>query len=107
MYNLGANNIMARTKQTAPKVGKDGSILCGKTVVGGKCVVRGKETWLKGLATEAARKSAPTSGGRKKTHRYCPGTVALREIRKYQGSTDLLIRKAPFHHLVREIIDEG
>ena len=34
---------------------------------------------------------------------YRPGTVALREIRKYQKSTDLLIRKLPFQRLVREI----
>ena len=32
-----------------------------------------------------------------------PGTVALREIRRYQRSTDLLIRRAPFQRLVREI----
>ena len=32
-----------------------------------------------------------------------PGTVALREIRKYQKSTELLIRKLPFQRLVREI----
>ncbi|KIY74031.1 histone-fold-containing protein [Cylindrobasidium torrendii FP15055 ss-10] len=42
---------------------------------------------------------APT----KKPHRFKPGTVALREIRKYQKSTDLLIRKLPFSRLVREI----
>lgn len=35
--------------------------------------------------------------------RYRPGTVALREIRKYQKSTELLIRKLPFQRLVREI----
>ena len=34
---------------------------------------------------------------------YRPGTVALREIRKYQKSTDLLMRKLPFQRLVREI----
>lgn len=39
----------------------------------------------------------------KKSHRYRPGTVALREIRKYQKSTDLLIRRLPFQRLVREI----
>lgn len=47
------------------------------------------------------------SGGNvveKKPHRYRPGTVALREIRKYQKSTDLLIRKLPFARLVREIM---
>lgn len=36
-------------------------------------------------------------------HRYRPGVVALREIRKYQKSTNLLIRKLPFMRLVREI----
>ncbi|XP_040261750.1 histone H3-like centromeric protein A [Bufo bufo] len=35
--------------------------------------------------------------------RYRPGTRALMEIRKYQKSTDLLIRKAPFARLVREV----
>ncbi|KAL2754736.1 hypothetical protein ACRALDRAFT_1050161 [Sodiomyces alcalophilus JCM 7366] len=35
--------------------------------------------------------------------RYRPGTVALREIRRYQNSTDLLLRKLPFSRLVREI----
>jgi histone H3 len=42
-------------------------------------------------------------GGVKKPHRYRPGTVALREIRRYQKSTKLLIRKLPFQRLVREI----
>ena len=37
----------------------------------------------KQLATKAARKSAPATGGVKKPHRYRPGTVALREIRRY------------------------
>jgi histone H3 len=42
----------------------------------------------------------------KKPHRYRPGTVALREIRRYQKSTDLLIRKAPFLRLIREIAQD-
>ena len=37
-----------------------------------------------------------------KPHRYRPGTVALREIKKYQRSTELLIRKLPFARLVRQ-----
>ncbi|KAK6917634.1 Histone H2A/H2B/H3 [Dillenia turbinata] len=65
---------MARTKQTARKS------------TGGKAP-------RKQLATKAARKSAPATGGVKKPHRFRPGTVALREIRKYQKSTELLIRK--------------
>nr|CAH7726131.1 unnamed protein product [Callosobruchus chinensis]CAI5858637.1 unnamed protein product [Callosobruchus analis]CAH7731505.1 unnamed protein product [Callosobruchus chinensis]CAH7731823.1 unnamed protein product [Callosobruchus chinensis]CAH7732887.1 unnamed protein product [Callosobruchus chinensis] len=57
-------------------------------------------------ATKAARKSAPATGGVKKPHRYRPGTVALREIRRYQKSTELLIRKLPFQRLVREIAQD-
>ena len=60
----------------------------------------------KQLATKAARKSAPAIGGVKKPHRYRPGTVALREIRRYQKSTELLIRKLPFQRLVREIAQD-
>ena len=47
----------------------------------------------------------PTKGGAgtRKKRRFRPGAAALREIRKYQRSTDLLIRKAPFGRLVREI----
>jgi len=80
-------HIMARTKQTARKS------------TGGKAP-------RKQLATKAARKSAPATGGVKKPHRYRPGTVALREIRKYQKSTELLIRKLPFQRLVREIAQD-
>ena len=75
---------MARVKQTARKS------------TGGKAP-------RKQLATKAARKAAPPVGGCKKPHRYRPGTVALREIRRYQKSTDLLLRKLPFQRLVREI----
>ncbi|EPQ05797.1 Histone H3.1 [Myotis brandtii] len=71
---------MARTKQTARKS------------TGGKAP-------RKQLATKAARKM-------KKPHRYRPGTVALREIRRYQKSTELLIRKLPFQRLVREIAQD-
>ncbi|KAG6873755.1 histone H3-like centromeric protein hH3v [Termitomyces sp. Mi166 len=39
----------------------------------------------------------------KKPHRFRPGTVALRDIRKYQKSTDLLIQRLPFSRVVREI----
>ncbi len=42
----------------------------------------------------------------RKPHRYRPGTVALREIRRYQKSTELLIRKLPFARLVREISNQ-
>ena len=55
---------------------------------------------------KAATSSLPATGGVKKPHRYRPGTVALREIRKYQKSTELLIRKLPFQRLVREIAQD-
>ena len=58
------------------------------------------------IPTRPARKTNPVSGGVEKPHRYRPGTIALREIRQYQKSTDLLIRKAPFQCLVREIAQD-
>ncbi|KAG5677681.1 hypothetical protein PVAND_007418 [Polypedilum vanderplanki] len=61
----------------------------------------------KQLATKAARKSAPATGGVKKPHRYRPGTVALREIRRYQKSTELLIRKLPFQTLTVMALQEA
>ncbi|KAK4081346.1 hypothetical protein Purlil1_11757 [Purpureocillium lilacinum] len=82
-----SSTTMARTKQTARKS------------TGGKAP-------RKQLASKAARKSAPSTGGVKKPHRYKPGTVALREIRRYQKSTELLIRKLPFQRLVREIAQD-
>ena len=78
---------MARTKRTAYKS------------TGGK-VPR------KQLVIEAAGKSAPSTSGMTKPHRYRPGTVALREIRPYQKSTHFLIRKLPFQRLVREIAQD-
>lgn len=62
----------------------------------------------KQVATKAARKSVPPvqDEGLKKKRRFRPGTVALREIRRYQKSTELLIRKLPFQRLVRETMQE-
>lgn len=71
---------MARTKQTARKS------------VGGK---------RPSALLVAARMSVV--GPIKRVKRYRPGTVALREIRQYQKSTDLLIRKLAFQRLVREV----
>lgn len=52
------------------------------------------------------KKPLPNAKDKKKPYRYRPGTKALKEIRKYQKSTDLLIRKLPFQRLVREIAQE-
>ena len=79
---------MTRTKHTARKS------------TGGKAP-------LKAVASKGtAGKHRPDIGGVKKPHRFRPGTVALREIRRYQKSTALLIRKLPFQRLVREIAQE-
>ena len=50
-----------------------------------------------------ARALRRSGGVVKKNRRFRPGTVALREIRRYQKTTELLIRTAPFVRLVREI----
>ena len=77
---------MARTKQTARRS-------------------KGGKAPRKALATKAARRNGgPATGGVKKPHRYRPGTVALREIRRYQKSTEPLIRVGPFVRLIREVM---
>ena len=75
---------MARTKQTARKS------------VAGKSARLSMKTLMK-------KKSSPAVAGVKKPHRFRPGTVALREIRRYQKSTELLIRKLPFQRLCKEV----
>jgi len=78
---------MARTKQTSRKC------------TGGKAP-------RKLLATKIRRITSHVRGGLKRVHRFRPGTVALRDIRRYQRSTELLIRKVPFQRLVREVAQE-
>jgi histone H3 len=80
---------MARTKQTARKS------------TGGKAP-------RKQLETKAARKApAPAvAGSAKKPHRYRAVSTAMREIRRYQKTTELLIRKQPFQRLVRSVCQE-
>jgi len=51
-------------------------------------------------------KKSPKTSTEKKTRRFKPGTVALREIRKKQKETDTLIRKLPFQRLIREIAND-
>jgi histone H3 len=87
---------MARTKKTPYSY--------VHPTVGGKAPRKGLQMQL---ATKASRKSKNfTSDTMKKPHRFRPGTVALREIRKYQRTTELLIRKLPFGRLVREIAQD-
>ena len=68
--------------------------------------------WLKahkplpGWAKPSRKRGAGQPAATKKPHRYRPGTVALREIRRYQKSTKLLIRRLPFQRLVRKIAQD-
>eukprot|EP00775_Hariotina_reticulata_P000838 gene839-1156_t len=80
---------MARTKQTAQKS------------TGGRPPAKSKNKKSR-LGKFSVRHNTTTE----KPHRYRPGTVALREIRKYQKSTDLLIKKLPFSRLVRDIAQD-
>ena len=79
---------MARTKQTARKS------------TGGKAP-RGVY-----YTEHGRRRGSVPKGSERKPHRWRPGTVALREIRRYQKSTELLIRKLPFQRLVKEIAQQ-
>ena len=86
---------MTRTKQTARKA------------------TMGAPTLSQNEARRAAAAQARARhwGGKEtrtdgKFKRYRPGTVALREVRRYQKSTELLIRRAPFKCLVWEIVQD-
>jgi histone H3 len=81
---------MARTKQVP--VSKGAAVRTGGKAPRKRPTASGKASADVGSATPM-----------RKPHRFRPGTVALREIRKYQKSTGLLLRKMPFQRLVREI----
>ena len=68
-----------------------------------------REEQRKKAAAKMAKKGSQKApkGGVKKRYRYRPGTVALKQIRQYQKSTELLIRKLPFQRLVREIASDS
>jgi histone H3 len=92
---------MARVKQTSRKT-VGGKNPCFKEQL--LTMVRGK-----GIRERQITHQVPLGprGGIKKPHRYRPGTVALREIRRFQKNSELLIRKGPFQRLVREIATTG
>lgn len=54
-------------------------------------------------ANSQVKKTAPADGGVKRKFRFRPGTVAIREIKRYQRSADLLLPRAPFQRLLRDI----
>jgi len=98
---------MARVKQTARKtIGGKANSYTLLTKLARVQAERQREAAAQAAAPpprkQGVRQLGPR-GGVKKPHRYCPGTVALREIRRFQKSTELLIRKAPFQRVVHEI----
>ncbi len=88
---------MARIKQSA-----------SKKIKGVHKTLAKDETIKKEGEAKTAKKEpkSKTVQKERKPHRFRPGTVALRDIRKYQRSTDLLLRKAPFNRLCREIAQD-
>lgn len=77
------NTYMVRTKQTPRRVD-----------------VHAKP---KAVSKQVARKAVLQQATTPKKRAYRPGALALREVRRYQRSTELLIPRAPFRRLVREI----
>ncbi len=109
---------MGRTKQTNPKriVGGGAADDSAAATVGGAAAAVADEEEEQVVVPNKIKggvgKKKPAAvrlnadGRPRKAHRFKPGTVALREIRRYQKTTDLLLRKAPFRRLVREIAQD-
>lgn len=93
---------MGRTLQTARK--STGGKVPRKSM--GKAPLKsvGKAPRTGGKVTRPTKAPAAPADKVKKPHRWRPGTVALRQIRQYQKSVDLLIPKAPFARLLREVV---
>ena len=94
---------MARVKQTALKtIGGKAHRFTLLTKLARVQAEQRREAAAPPPRRQVVRQLGPRSGA-KKPHRYCPGTVALSKIRPFQKTTELLIRKAPFQRVVREI----
>ena len=103
---------MARTKQptrAAAARARGTKTASGKTPASGNTAVKNPRARARAPVTakqttgKRGPKGRPLPGGVKKPHRYRPGTVSLREIRRYQKSTDLLIAKGPYVRVIREL----
>ena len=102
-------NSMARTKETVHKGTGKRRWEPLLTNLPRKTLSRDQARKNAAKAAAAAQKNLgniPRMGGLKRPIRYRPGTVALREIQRYQKTTELLIRKFPFSRLVREITQD-
>eukprot|EP00966_Prymnesium_polylepis_P091594 2120126-Prymnesium_polylepis.1 len=114
-HPMHPNNMSGKRMQVPSK--------SGHVVVATK-QISGKQISAKQISAKRSGKSIGGKGGKKmpqfsgvgkkhaapgamrKPRRWRPGTVALREIKKYQKSTELLIRKLPFQRFVREIAND-
>ncbi|KAK4702503.1 hypothetical protein P7C70_g3720, partial [Phenoliferia sp. Uapishka_3] len=102
-------------KQASKKASGSGAAKKLQTQALGKAASKKKGsaqvTGAKGRASTGAKSRPGDPIAAPKKHRYKPGTLALKEIRKYQKTTDLLVQRLPFARLVREIandyFDEG
>lgn len=88
---------MARTKATAKK---NGGATARAVLAAQSKADKSEQQQQSGIVIDMKQKKS------KKPHRFRPGTVALREIRRYQKSTECLIRYLPFVRLVREILGQ-
>ena len=74
-----------------------------------KVAAKAKTGAKKSMKSKSIKKSAPAAGGmktEKKKMRFKAGTVALREVKRYQKSLDALIPRAPFQRLVKSICSD-
>ena len=107
MANVGSDHSIGKTASSLQtSVGED--VLPGDLLTNLTAGARTKNTPVSKkilVGGKKARRSvgSPTGNGSPTKHRFRPGTRALLEIKKYQKSTDLLIRKLPFCRLVRQI----
>ena len=101
---------MARTKHTAVKMPRKEvdmeTVKAAPPGTGAGKMGNFPKSLLFQVGPPKLKTGVPQTAASVKKHRWRPGTVALREIRRYQKSTDLLIRRLPFQRLVREIAQE-
>nr|UHA57729.1 histone H3.4 [Crypthecodinium cohnii] len=100
---------MARTKMTAQKSSSTvAAAKAGKAP--GKAPGKALREQLAGKAPRKQLGAPGVDGARlnrvKRSHRLKSGQVALREIKQYQKSTDLLLLKLPFQRLIKELCEE-
>ena len=73
-------------------------------VVGKKSDAKSKNSKSKNIVStsKSHKKTAPAEGGSRK-HRFRSGTVALREIKRYQKQITNILPRAPVQRVIREI----